>query len=78
VLAGDTIYAASRVLEKKEYSAEAGTIRFKLVGVKNETPGSLIGRGVDLFESGFDQKVFEIERSILMPKSASLPPRSTR
>ncbi len=70
VLAGDTLYAASRVIEKSDYNPHAGIVRFKLVGVKNETPGSLIRRGVDLFEGKLDQKVFEIELAVLLPKRA--------
>jgi 2-methylfumaryl-CoA hydratase len=68
VLAGDTLYAASRVIEKREHDERSGVVRFKLVGVKNETPSSLISRTVDLFEDKFDQKVFEIERELLLPK----------
>jgi len=67
VLAGDTLYAASRVLEMREHNAQTGIVRFKLVGVKNETPASLTQRGVDLFDGKFDQKVFEIEREVLLP-----------
>jgi 2-methylfumaryl-CoA hydratase len=69
VLAGDTIYAASRVLEKTDHNEQAGIVRFKLVGIKNETPINLIRHGIDLFEGRFDQKVFEIERAVLIPKS---------
>ena len=68
VLAGDTLYAASQVIQKREYNDRAGVVRFALVGVKNETPRSLNRRGVDLFASKFDQKVFEIEREVLLPK----------
>jgi 2-methylfumaryl-CoA hydratase len=68
VLAGDTLYAASRVIEKSDHTQRAGIVRFKLVGVKNETPSSLIRRGVDLFDGKLDQKVFEIEREVLLPK----------
>ena len=68
VLAGDTLYAASRVIEKREYNDRAGVVLFALVGVKNETPSSLIRRGVNLFDSKFDQKVFEIKREVLLPK----------
>lgn len=68
VLAGDTLYAASRVIEKVDHNQQAGIVRFKLIAVKNETPSSLIGRGVDLFEGKFDQRVFEIERTVLLPK----------
>lgn len=67
VLAGDTLYAASQVLEKREHNAYSGIVRFKLVGVKNEIPATLIQRGVDLFDGKFDQKVFEIEREVLLP-----------
>lgn len=67
VLAGDTLYSASQVLEKREHSAQAGIIRFKLVGVKSAAPSSLLQRGIDLFEGKFDQKVFEIEREVLLP-----------
>ena len=70
VHAGDTLYAASRVIEKSDHNQRAGIVRFKLVGVKNETPSSLIRRGVDLFEGKLDQKVFEIERAVLLPKRA--------
>jgi len=72
VLAGDTLYAASRVIEKQERDMQTGIARFKLVGVKNETPAGLTARGVDLFEDRFDQKVFEIERALLLPKRSSL------
>jgi 2-methylfumaryl-CoA hydratase len=68
VLAGDTLYAASRVVEKQPHNDRAGIIRFKLIGVKNETSDSLVQRGVDLFDGKFDQKVFEIERDVLLPR----------
>lgn len=68
VLAGDTLYAASRVIEKQERDDRTGIVRFRIVGVKNERPATLMSAGMDLFESKFDQKVFEIERSVLLPK----------
>ena len=68
VLGGDTIYAASRVIEKRDHNDRAGVVRFQLVGVKNERPSALMNRGLDLFEGKFEQKVFEIERSVLLPK----------
>jgi len=37
------------------------------VGVKNETPDNLMQQGVDVFDGKFDQKVFEIERDVLLP-----------
>jgi 2-methylfumaryl-CoA hydratase len=68
VLAGDTLYAASRVIEKRDYNERAGVVGFHLVCVKNERPAALIGRGMDLFRGTFEQKVFEIERTVLLPK----------
>ncbi len=68
VLAGDTLYAASQVIEKRDHNKQAGIVRFKLVGVKNEQPATLLAAGQDLFDGKFDQKVFEIERTILLPK----------
>lgn len=67
VLAGDTLYSASRVLEKRKHNARLGVIRFKLVGVKNEPPAGLLESGVDVFDGKFNQKVFEIEREVLLP-----------
>ncbi|MFY9611011.1 MAG: MaoC family dehydratase [Blastocatellia bacterium] len=67
VLAGDTLYAASRVIEKQYREKKTGIVRFKLVGMKNERPATLIAAGVDLFDDKFDQRVFEIERTILLP-----------
>ena len=68
VLGGDTLYAASRVLEKHDRDGQTGMVRFKLVGVKNERPATLLSAGLDLFDGKFTQKVFEIERTILLPK----------
>lgn len=68
VLAGDTLYAASRVIEKREYDQLSGVVCFKLVALKNQTPWSLFNQGADLFDSKLDAKVFEIERKILLPK----------
>jgi 2-methylfumaryl-CoA hydratase len=70
VLAGDTLYAASRVIEKRDHNEQAGIVRFKLIGVKNERPATLMAAGLDLFDGRFDQKVFEIERAVLVPKIA--------
>jgi 2-methylfumaryl-CoA hydratase len=71
VLAGDTLYAASRVIEKREHSDCAGIVRFKLIGVKNQPPRSLMHQGTDLFGASFEQRVFEIDRHILLPKKQS-------
>ena len=67
VLAGDTLYAASKVIEKSGYNKQAGIVRFKLVGVKNERPAALVTVGLDLFNGKLTQKVFEIEGAALLP-----------
>jgi 2-methylfumaryl-CoA hydratase len=72
VLAGDTLYAASRVIEKHARDERTGIVRFKLVGVKNETASSLLTAEVELFDGKFEQKVFETERETLLPRQASL------
>jgi 2-methylfumaryl-CoA hydratase len=72
VLAGDTLYAASRVMEKRDHNDRGGIVRFQLVGVKNEKPSALLSDGVDLFESRYEKKVFEIERSVLLPKRSAI------
>lgn len=71
VLAGDTLYAASRVIEKVDRDEQTDIIRFKLVGAKNERPATLLAAGQDLFDGRFDQKVFEIERKVLVPNCSA-------
>jgi len=79
VVAGDTLYAASRVLRAEALTPETGAVTFKLVGTKNVKPSALLDRGVDLFadELGKDSaakvkdKVFEIERTALMRRKAT-------
>jgi 2-methylfumaryl-CoA hydratase len=68
VFAGDTLYAVSRVIEKRDYNERAGIVRFQLVATKNETPADLISAGADLFGGKVEQKVFEIDRAVLLPK----------
>jgi 2-methylfumaryl-CoA hydratase len=72
VLAGDTLFAASRVLERCELNEQSGVVKVHLVGVKNEKPAALMQAGVDLFQDKFAQKVFEIEREILLPKRSAV------
>ena len=73
VFAGDTLYAASRVIEKRDYNERAGIVRFHLVATKNETPADLISAGADLFGGKVEQKVFEIDRAVLLPKRTPVP-----
>jgi 2-methylfumaryl-CoA hydratase len=72
VLSGDTLYAASRVIEKRDYNELSGVVRFHLVGVKNERPARIIDKGADLFADSFEEKVFEIERSVLVPRRSAV------
>jgi 2-methylfumaryl-CoA hydratase len=79
VVAGDTLYAASRVLRCEERSSDTGLVTLKLVGTKNVKPSALLDAGADLFTGELEktgaaaaakvkEKVFEIERTILVPK----------
>jgi 2-methylfumaryl-CoA hydratase len=68
VFAGDTLFAASRVIAKREQSDSAGTVRFKLVGARNIRPAALLKSGIDLFDDTPEQKVLEIEREVLLPR----------
>jgi 2-methylfumaryl-CoA hydratase len=79
VVAGDTLYAASRVLRVEALTAETGAVTFKLVGTKNAKPSALLDGGADLFaeelgkkdvSSKVKEKVFEIERTALMRRRA--------
>lgn len=68
VVAGDTLYAASLVTGRRDFNLQAGVVSFRLIGVRNRTPGELQDEGVDLFEGRHPDKVFEIDRQILLPK----------
>ena len=84
-VAGDTLYALSRVLAVEDFPNEAladelGIVRMQLVGVKNLKPKAALDKyGADLFIAEDDkkrlgkekiaEKVFEIERSIVVRKS---------
>ncbi len=74
VVAGDTLYAASRVLRSEALTVDTGSVTFKLVGTKNVKPAVLLDGGADLFsdelgkaaDAKLKDKVFEIERTVLM------------
>lgn len=77
VLAGDTLFAASRVLAKEPRGAHAGTVTFRIVGLKNTPARPLLERGADLFTpelgktSGkVTEKVVEITRTLLVRRRA--------
>ena len=75
VVAGDTLYATSKVLEKKDFDDKTGIVTFRLVGTKNVPGAKLLAEGKDLFAPELDkkdasdklkEKCVEITRSVLM------------
>ncbi len=79
VVAGDTLFAASKVLKKEAHDARTSRVTFRLVGTKNRRPSELLSAGADLFTSELSkdkgagkvpekvpEKVFEIDRTVLM------------
>lgn len=83
-VSGDTVYAISRVLSKSEgpQGVSAGVIQFQLIGLKNMRPQAALEKyGADLFLKENDkkklgkekipEKIFEIERRILIKKNPS-------
>jgi 2-methylfumaryl-CoA hydratase len=75
VVAGDTIYAASKVLAKEDSGPNAGLLKLRVVGMKNITAHELFAREGDMFapELGkstqkLPEKVVEITRTLLVRK----------
>jgi 2-methylfumaryl-CoA hydratase len=73
VLAGDTLFAASKVLAKEARGPHAGTVTLRIVGLKNTPARPLLDRGLDLFEPELGktqgrvpEKVVEITRTLLV------------
>jgi len=74
VLAGDTLYAASKVISLQQTSRYTGEIKLRTVGVKNVHPEALVRGEKDLFtpERGKEkgarvpEKVVEITRDIMI------------
>lgn len=73
VLAGDTLFAATKVLAKEERGPRAGSVTLRVVGVKGATPRALLEKGADLFtpelgktEGKVREKVVEITRTLLV------------
>ncbi|MCS6798287.1 MAG: MaoC family dehydratase [Myxococcota bacterium] len=72
VAAGDTLYAASKVLRVEPVGPVAGDVTVRLVGLKNVRPERLLDRGVDPFVPERDrpraeriaEKVVEITRTL--------------
>jgi 2-methylfumaryl-CoA hydratase len=78
VVAGDTLYATSKVLEKKDFNDKAGLVTFRLVGTKNVPGAKLLDS--DLFTpelskkdaaTKIKEKCVEITRTVLMRKRPS-------
>jgi 2-methylfumaryl-CoA hydratase len=75
VLAGDTLFAATKVLAKEERGPHAGSVTLRVVGVKGTQPKSLIEKGADLFtpelgkaDGKVKEKVVEITRTLLVKR----------
>lgn len=76
VLAGDTLFAATRVLAVRPRGDHAGEVDLRLVGIKNARPEALLAAGADLFTAERDkdkaervpEKVVELTRTILVSR----------
>jgi 2-methylfumaryl-CoA hydratase len=73
VLAGDTLYAASRVEAKEAIGAHAGSVTLRIVGVKNVPARAQLEAGADLFtpelgkaDAKVPEKVVEMTRTVLL------------
>jgi 2-methylfumaryl-CoA hydratase len=78
VLAGDTLYAATKVLAKEERGPDAGSVTLRVVGLKNTTARPLLDQGMDLFAPELGkttgkvaEKVVEITRTLLVRRRES-------
>ena len=76
VLAGDTLFAASRVLEKEVFDDQTGVLTLRVVGTKNVGARALLTKGAALFEPELPktegrvpEKVVEITRKVLVRRS---------
>src|SRR5262249_13676227 len=57
VIAGDTLYAASRVMSVRDHGAQGGEVTFRLVGIKNRTAASAYAEyGDHLFTEELSKK----------------------
>ena len=75
VIAGDTLFAASKVLAKEDLGPRLGSVTLRVVGLKNVAPRVLLERGADLFspelgkaEGKVKEKVVEVTRTLLVRK----------
>jgi 2-methylfumaryl-CoA hydratase len=75
VLAGDTLFAASKVLSKEDLGPRLGSVTLRVVGLKNAPSRGLLERGADLFtpelgkaDGKVKEKVVEVNRTLLVRK----------
>jgi 2-methylfumaryl-CoA hydratase len=80
VLAGDTLYAATRVEAKEPHGPDAGSVTLRIVGLKNTPAGPLLAGGADLFTPELGKttgkvpdKAVEITRTLLVRRAPHLP-----
>lgn len=85
VLAGDTLYAATRVVAKEARGPHAGSVTLRIVGLKNTPARPLLDRGADLFTAELGkasgkvpEKVVEITRTLLVRRSPEGSPGGKR
>jgi 2-methylfumaryl-CoA hydratase len=78
VLAGDTLFAASRVVAKEPRGPHAGAVTLRIVGLKNTPARPLLERGLDLFAPELGktsgkvaEKVVEITRTLLVRRRSA-------
>jgi len=76
ILAGDTLYGASKVLRTESLHDTAGLVVLRTVGLRNTGAAALLERGADLFtpelgkEDGHvEEKVLEVTRTLLVRKA---------
>ncbi len=81
VLAGDTLYAASKVLSREPLGPHAGLVTLRVVGLRNVGALGLLERGADLFtpelgkEDGrVPEKVVEVTRTLLVRRRPGSSP----
>ncbi len=73
VLAGDTLFSASKVLAKEPVDERTGAVTLRVVGTKNTPARALLAKGVSLFEPELPktggrvpEKVVELTRRLLV------------
>jgi 2-methylfumaryl-CoA hydratase len=75
VTSGDTLYAATKVVQKEDTGPNAGVLTLRVVGTKNRTceelfvsPGGLFTAELSKQDGGIAEKVVEITRRVLVRK----------